>query len=192
MSLYQAPTCPALPAWSWGAETPAHLRVSCWKSLPEQDVPMSHPCGLPGGLEMPHTFFCAGPPFTCRQPGALQVSSPLWVAAFRLAAGSTAAGEAAPAASCSIPAAGKGREQRGQQQKPPRAHLPTPCPTPRLCHSQLLALSPGQPPCVTCCRVGGKGPTRALRAAQEPWACIAKGSGSPRPLNPSKHHQCPP
>lgn len=77
---------------------------------PKQDVPLSHPCGLPGLLGLPHTLFCAGPQLGW--PGALQVSSPLWVAAFRLAAGSRAAGEAAPAASCSIPAAGKGREER--------------------------------------------------------------------------------
>lgn len=36
MCLHQAPTCPAqgsvLPTWSWGSESPAHLRVSRWKS----------------------------------------------------------------------------------------------------------------------------------------------------------------
>lgn len=49
-------------------------------------------------------------------PEPICMSSPLWVAAFRLAAVSIAAGEAAPVASCSIPATGRdgGRDGRGE------------------------------------------------------------------------------
>lgn len=129
----------------------------------------------------------AGPPLICCQlcwPGALQVSSPLWVAAFRLAAGSTAAGEAAPVASCSIPAAGKGREQRDQQRNhpvptsPPQFHLTTPCPAPRLCHSHASSWH-----CVTragsLCHLEQGGRERTHQRSQG-----SRGTPFPRALDP--------
>lgn len=110
-----SPTCQgaAVPAWSGGAagltvcQEPGRGSAS---GRDEQDVPTSHPCWLPSCWDSHTPWFVLGPLlFAARSDGSepVSVSSPLWVAAFQLAAVSIAAGEAAPVASCSIPATGR-------------------------------------------------------------------------------------
>lgn len=86
---------------------------------PRVPVPAgSQPAALDAGIQRTPCFVLVPLLFAARSDGPepICVSSPLWVAAFRLAAVSIAAGEAAPVASCSIPATGRerGRDGRGE------------------------------------------------------------------------------
>lgn len=113
------------------------------------------------------------------------MSSPLWVAAFRLAAVSIAAGEAAPVASCNIPATGREGGMGGERAawiSSRNTLFTSPCPA--LPHAQHRALPQPCQLLAPCCQgrllATGylKHPPKESRLQKKPWPHAPKGSGS--------------